>query len=259
MVTVTVLAWWPDERRQALQPLPVPGSMRTAASREEPSPCSSHLGRRLRRDERAARRAAASALHPFGAPSLGHSLALASATVPALQGVRLPRSSLPLHALIAISRGPTGLSVYASSVLFTRLAVSLPFGRSAPGATLDTGGWLTLTRRGLAPPKIRQAWLGTIAPALTRRAQNAPVPACPIGLAAPVGWSALFGSPLALLVRAHLGACPRCSDPHQCRASEFHNRLRTGSNSEAAPDSPPPTSGTTPAVPKSFDHPSGPR
>lgn len=158
-----------------------------------------------------------------------------------------------------ISRGPTGLSVYASSVLFTRPTVSRPFGRSAAGAALDTGGWLTLTRRGLAPRKIRQASLGAIPPALTRRAQNAPVPACPVGLAAPVGWSALFGSPLALLVRAHLGACPRCSDPHQCRASEFHNRLRTGSNSEAAPDSPPPTSGTTPAVPKSFDHPSGPR
>lgn len=87
-------------------------------------------------------------------------------------------------------------------------------------------------------------------PALTRRGQNVPVPACPVAFVAAVGWSALFGSPLALLVRAHLGACPRYSDPHQCRASEFHNLLRTGSNSEAAQDSLPPTSGTTPVVPK---------
>lgn len=28
------------------------------------------------------------------------------------------------------------------------------------GATLDTGGWLALTRRGLSPRKIRQASLG---------------------------------------------------------------------------------------------------
>ena len=53
-------------------------------------------------------------------------------------------------------------SVYASPALFTLLTVSLPFGRSAAGATLDTGGWLALTRRGLAPRKIRQASLGTI-------------------------------------------------------------------------------------------------
>jgi hypothetical protein len=69
--------------------------------------------------------------------------------VPALQGVRPPL-------------WPTGFSVYASPALFTLLTVSLPFGRSAAGATLDTGGWLALTRRGLAPRKIRQASLGTI-------------------------------------------------------------------------------------------------
>lgn len=69
--------------------------------------------------------------------------------VPALQGVRPPL-------------WPTGFSVYASPALFTLLTVSLPFGRSAAGATLDTGGWLALTRRGLTPRKIHQASLGTI-------------------------------------------------------------------------------------------------
>lgn len=86
--------------------------------------------------------------------------------VPALQGVRPPL-------------WPTGFSVYASPALFTLLTVSLPFGRSAAGATLDTGGWLALTRRGLAPRKIRQASLGT-----SRRrdagypAPPAQIPAC---------------------------------------------------------------------------------
>ena len=84
--------------------------------------------------------------------SLTHSSAannLVFGAVPALQGVRPPL-------------WPTGFSVYASPPLFTLLIVPLPFGRSAAGATLDTGGWLALTRRGLAPRKIRQASLGTI-------------------------------------------------------------------------------------------------
>ena len=33
---------------------------------------------------------------------------------------------------------------------------------SAVGATLDTGGWLTLSRPGLSPGKMRQAYLGAI-------------------------------------------------------------------------------------------------
>ncbi len=33
---------------------------------------------------------------------------------------------------------------------------------SATGARLDTGGWLTLTRRGLSPRKIRQAYLDAV-------------------------------------------------------------------------------------------------
>jgi hypothetical protein len=47
--------------------------------------------------------------------------------------------------------------VYASPVLF-----ELAF--SATGATLDTGGWLNLTRQGLTPCKIRQALLGALTP-----------------------------------------------------------------------------------------------
>jgi len=33
---------------------------------------------------------------------------------------------------------------------------------SAMGATLDTGGWLTLTRQGLSPCKMHQASLGAL-------------------------------------------------------------------------------------------------
>ena len=33
------------------------------------------------------------------------------------------------------------------------------------GATLDTGGWLALTRQGLAPCKTHQASLGALTPA----------------------------------------------------------------------------------------------
>jgi hypothetical protein len=39
--------------------------------------------------------------------------------------------------------------------------------RSATDARLDTSGWLALTRRGLPPRQIRQAYLGAITPALT--------------------------------------------------------------------------------------------
>jgi hypothetical protein len=47
---------------------------------------------------------------------------------------------------------PTGFSVYASPLLFTFATVSRPFATlSAKGATLDTGGWLTLMRDHLHP------------------------------------------------------------------------------------------------------------
>ena len=50
---------------------------------------------------------------------------------------------------------PTGFSVYASPALFARLVPP----DSAAGATLDTGGWLALSRPGLPPGKMRQAFL----------------------------------------------------------------------------------------------------
>ena len=44
---------------------------------------------------------------------------------------------------------------------------------SAAGATLDTGGWLALTRPGLSPGKIRQAYLGATTFTLRRPQQQA--------------------------------------------------------------------------------------
>jgi len=41
---------------------------------------------------------------------------------------------------------------------------------SATDATLDTGGWLTLSRRGLAPRKMHQASLGALTPSLSSAA-----------------------------------------------------------------------------------------
>jgi tetratricopeptide (TPR) repeat protein len=59
--------------------------------------------------------------------------------------------------------------VYASPVLFVRLPgvpsrreSSLRSSNSATGATLDTGGWLALTRQGLSPCKVHQASLGAL-------------------------------------------------------------------------------------------------
>jgi hypothetical protein len=40
---------------------------------------------------------------------------------------------------------------------------------SAVGATLDTGGWLALSRPGLSPGKMRQACLGAITSAINGR------------------------------------------------------------------------------------------
>jgi hypothetical protein len=44
---------------------------------------------------------------------------------------------------------------------------------SAVGATLDTGGWLALSRPGLSPSKIRQACLGAVTFAMTRTMRSA--------------------------------------------------------------------------------------
>ena len=79
----------------------------------------------------------------FGGPlNPRHPQKLNLETVPALQGARPPLR-------------PTGFSVYASPALFT-----VP---SAPPRTQDSirvGGWLTLTRQGLSPRKMRRALLG---------------------------------------------------------------------------------------------------
>ena len=50
-------------------------------------------------------------------------------------------------------------------VCFVRLVHQSP--DSATDATLDTGGWLALTRPGLSPGKMRQAYLGAITSELT--------------------------------------------------------------------------------------------
>ncbi len=57
---------------------------------------------------------------------------------------------------------PTWFSVYASSTLFAGNST-----HSATDATLDTGGWLDLTRQGLSPCKMHQASLGTLTPQFT--------------------------------------------------------------------------------------------
>ena len=78
---------------------------------------------------------------------------------------------------------PTGFSVYASPVLFGYSPSA-----SATGATLDTGGWLALTRPGLSPGKIRQAYLGATTLCITgrRRAKRGGYPTAGPLLGAPV-------------------------------------------------------------------------
>ena len=55
---------------------------------------------------------------------------------------------------------------------------------SAVGATLDTGGWLTLSRPGLSPGKMRQAYLGATTLQFTgpQVASAAPLLAAPVQL-----------------------------------------------------------------------------
>ena len=55
-------------------------------------------------------------------------------------------------------------------VRFVRLVHQSP--DSATDATLDTGGWLALTRPGLSPGKMRQAYLGAITSPLSGRASG---------------------------------------------------------------------------------------
>lgn len=57
---------------------------------------------------------------------------------------------------------PARFSVYASPLLFAGKTSD-----SARDATLDTGGWLALTRQGLSPCKAHQASLGALTPRFT--------------------------------------------------------------------------------------------
>ena len=72
-----------------------------------------------------------------------------------------PSAFFPLTRLKSLQGGATPLwparfSVYASPLLFTFATVSLPLTTlSARGATLDTGGWLALTRDRPDPPPDR--------------------------------------------------------------------------------------------------------
>ena len=76
--------------------------------------------------------------------------------VPALQGARPPLR-------------PTGFSVYAYLILLFAVTCS------AMRSTLDTGGWLTLTRQGLSPCKIRRALPSAITTSISRRKKQSDV------------------------------------------------------------------------------------
>jgi hypothetical protein len=70
-------------------------------------------------------------------------------------------ATTPFEAVPALqgARHPYGLQDTLSTL---RPLCSPPLGDSATDARLDTGGWLTLARRGLSPRKKRRAWLGAI-------------------------------------------------------------------------------------------------
>jgi hypothetical protein len=77
--------------------------------------------------------------------------------------LRLSASATSLFRSCTSTSG-SAISPAAYRILCVRLPHNLVRGlpRSAMGPTLDTGGWLTLTRRGLSPRKRRQALLGAI-------------------------------------------------------------------------------------------------
>ena len=62
------------------------------------------------------------------------------------------------------STSGSAISPAACMILCVRFTcfVRSAWRNSATGATLDTGGWLTLTRQGLAPCKMHQASLGAL-------------------------------------------------------------------------------------------------
>ena len=70
-----------------------------------------------------------------------------------------------LYQLSGHAVAPTAYRILC--VRFTSFVRHQPPG-SAVGATLDTGGWLALSRPGLSPGKMRQAYLGAVTPKLSR-------------------------------------------------------------------------------------------
>jgi len=89
-------------------------------------------------------------------------------SVKALADCNKPFSRLYQH--LGVYGHPYGLQ---DSLCTLRLFCSQKknaFSYSATGATLDTGGRLSLTRQGLAPCKMRQALLGALTPRITGRA-----------------------------------------------------------------------------------------
>ena len=88
----------------------------------------------------------------------------------------LPSRTLTLSAsATSLFRSCTSTSGNAiSPTVYRMLCVRLPCNlvrglrHSAAGPTLDTGGWLTLTRRGLSPRKRRRALLGAITTGVKR-------------------------------------------------------------------------------------------
>jgi hypothetical protein len=94
----------------------------------------------------------------------------------------LPSRTLKLSAsATSLFRSCTSTSGNAiSPTVYRMLCVRLPctvvrgLRPSAAGPTLDTGGWLTLTRRGLSPRKRRRALLGAITQRLKRARNHEP-------------------------------------------------------------------------------------
>jgi len=67
-----------------------------------------------------------------------------------------------------VSKRPITYPVYASPLLFTNAPVfNNRKHRSARGATLGNGGWLTLTMPGLSPDQMRHALRGALTIKLT--------------------------------------------------------------------------------------------
>jgi len=80
-----------------------------------------------------------------------------------------PSALLPLTRLKSLQGGADTplaykiLCVRSTSVVHDGFSIPTKASLSATGVTLDTGGWLALTRPGLAPGKKRQASLGALA------------------------------------------------------------------------------------------------